>query len=163
MNHIAEFTSRNDLSQRIRTTLAELLNQHLADCVDLYSQTKQAHWNVKGMQFFQLHELFDSLAANLLTHVDSIAERATALGGYAEGTARMAAQHSTLPEFPEHIVASKQMLEVLAERYAQFAATTRSAIERALEYGDQDSADLMIAVSRDIDKDLWFLEAHLQA
>ncbi len=162
MSKVAEFTTRNDLPQRVRTTIVALLNQQLADVFDLYSQTKQAHWNVKGMQFMQLHELFDSLAGTVLGYVDMIAERATALGGYAHGTARMAAQHSTLEEFPEQIVEGKQVVEVLAERYAQFAASTRAAIETALEHEDQDTADLMIEVSRDIDKALWFLEAHLQ-
>lgn len=162
MSKVAEFTTRNDLPQRVRTTIVALLNQQLADVFDLYSQTKQAHWNVKGMQFMQLHELFDSLAGMVLGYVDMIAERATALGGYAQGTARMAVQHSTLEEFPEQIVEGKQVVEVLAERYAQFAASTRAAIETALEHEDQDTADLMIEVSRDIDKALWFLEAHLQ-
>lgn len=162
MSKAAEFTTRNDLPQRVRTTIVALLNQQLADVFDLYSQTKQAHWNVKGMQFMQLHELFDSLAGTVLGYVDMLAERATALGGYAQGTARMAAQHSTLEEFPEQIVEGKQVVEVLAERYAQFAASTRAAIETALEHEDQDTADLMIEVSRDIDKALWFLEAHLQ-
>ena len=98
----------------------------------------------------------------MLGYVDMIAERATALGGYAQGTARMAAAHSTLPGFPQQIVEGKQLVEVLAERYAQFGATTRAAIDTALEHNDQDTSDLMIEVSRTIDKALWFLEAHLQ-
>jgi len=162
MINTTEFATRNDLAQRVRGTLIPMLNQQLADAFDLYSQTKQAHWNVKGMQFFQLHELFDSLAEGVLGYVDMIAERATALGGYARGTARMAAANSTLEEFPEQIIEGKQVVEVLAERYAQFAASTRAAIETALEHDDQDTADLMIEVSRAIDKDLWFLEAHVQ-
>jgi DNA-binding ferritin-like protein len=67
---------------------------HLADTFHLYSQTKQAHWNIKGKDFFQLHEMFDELDAELLPHVDTIAERATTLGGTALGTARMAASAS---------------------------------------------------------------------
>ncbi len=156
------FTTRNDLQQRVRDTIVELLNQQLAASFDLYSQTKQAHWNVKGMDFIQLHELFDDLAANRLSETDMIAERATALGGYAMGTARMAAANSVLPEFPESIVSGKQVVEVLAERYAQYGATTRAAIDTAIDHGDQDTGDLFIEVSRQIDKDLWFLEAHLQ-
>lgn len=157
-----EFVTRNDLAQRVRSTIIPMLNQQLADASDLYSQTKQAHWNVKGMNFMQLHELFDSLAESVLGYVDMIAERATALGGYARGTARMAAANSTLEEFPETIIEGKQVVEVLAERYAQFAASTRAAIETALEYDDQDTGDLMIEISREMDKHLWFLEAHLQ-
>lgn len=96
-----ELLTRNDIPHHVRSAMIELLNQQLADAFDLYSQTKQAHWNVKGMHFIQLHELFDSLASSVLEFVDDIAERATALGGYAKGTARMAAHHSRLAEFPE--------------------------------------------------------------
>lgn len=156
------FATRNDLPQTTRETVITLLNQHLADTFDLYSQTKQAHWNVKGMHFIQLHELFDALAGSVLGYVDEIAERATALGGYAKGTARMAAHNSRLADFPETIVEGKEVVAVLAERYAQLAAFTREAIETALKYGDQDTADLMIEMSRGLDKHLWFLEAHLQ-
>jgi starvation-inducible DNA-binding protein len=138
-----------------------LLNQQLADTFDLYSQTKQAHWNVKGMNFIQLHKLFDDLAEDILKYVDEIAERATALGGYAEGTARMAAANSTLPEFPTEIVDGRQVVEVLAERYAKYAASSRAAIETAMEDEDQATADLFIEISRAMDQHLWFLEAHL--
>ncbi|GIK75293.1 MAG: DNA starvation/stationary phase protection protein [Chloroflexota bacterium] len=156
------FATRNDLPQTTRETIITLLNQHLADTFDLYSQTKQAHWNVKGMHFIQLHELFDALAGSVLGYVDEIAERATALGGYAKGTARMAAHNSRLSDFPETVVEGKEVVAVLAERYAQLAAFTREAIETALKYDDQDTADLMIEISRGLDKHLWFLEAHLQ-
>jgi starvation-inducible DNA-binding protein len=156
------FVTRNDLPQRVRDTMVSLLNQQLADTLDLYSQTKQAHWNIKGMGFIQLHKLFDDLAESVLDYVDMIAERATALGGYAQGTVRMSAANSTLPEFPAEIVSDKQVVEVLAERYAQYAATTRAAIASAAEIEDQDTADLFTEVSRAIDKHLWFLEAHLQ-
>lgn len=156
------FATRNDLPQTTRETIITLLNQHLADTFDLYSQTKQAHWNVKGMHFIQLHDLFDTLAGSVLGYVDEIAERATALGGYAKGTARMAAHNSRLSDFPETVVEGKEVVAVLAERYAQLAAFTREAIETALKYDDQDTADLMIEISRGLDKHLWFLEAHLQ-
>lgn len=156
------FATRNDIPQTTRETIITLLNQHLADTFDLYSQTKQAHWNVKGMHFIQLHELFDTLAGSVLGYVDEIAERATALGGYAKGTARMAAHNSRLSDFPETVVEGKEVVAVLAERYAQLAAFTREAIETALKYDDQDTADLMIEMSRGLDKHLWFLEAHLQ-
>lgn len=156
------FATRNDIPQTTRETIITLLNQHLADTFDLYSQTKQAHWNVKGMHFIQLHELFDALAGSVLGYVDEIAERATALGGYAKGTARMAAHNSRLSDFPETVVEGKEVVAVLAERYAQLAAFTREAIETALKYDDQDTADLMIEISRGLDKHLWFLEAHLQ-
>jgi starvation-inducible DNA-binding protein len=152
-----------DLDVETRQQIVALLNQQLADTFDLYSQTKQAHWNVKGPQFFQLHELFDKLAAELLDHVDTIAERSTTLGGTALGTARMAAANSRLPEYSAVTIAGRESVEALVERYAELAATTRVAIDRADELGDIDTSDLFTGVSRGLDKSLWFLEAHLQA
>src|SRR3954462_1840738 len=156
------FSTRNDLAREVRGKMISLLNQQLADTFDLYSQTKQAHWNVKGAQFFQLHELFDKLAAELLVYVDLIAERATALGGMALGTVRMSASNSQLHESELDVTDSLPMVESVAERYAALAASSRQAIESADGEGDADTADLLTEVSRGLDKSLWFLEAHLQ-
>jgi starvation-inducible DNA-binding protein len=156
------FNTSIDIPQDAREQLVELLNQQLADTFDLMSQTKQAHWNVKGRDFYQLHELFDELAANLAGHVDSIAERATALGGTALGTARMAAENSRLSEYPTDISESMQHVECLTERYAALAAGLRQAINEADELDDQATTDLFTEIVRDVDKHLWFLEAHLQ-
>jgi starvation-inducible DNA-binding protein len=155
------FSTRNDLSTQTREKSVALLNQHLADTSDLYSQIKQAHWNVKGPSFIALHELFDKLAAEVLEHTDEIAERATALGGVAMGTVRMAVKASRLPEYPAGATGQREHLEALAERFAALGKTTRAAIETADEYRDKDTSDLFTAVSRFLDKSLWFLEAHL--
>ncbi len=160
---LAAFDTRNDLPAKARNKMIALLNQQLADTFDLMSQTKQAHWNVKGPQFIALHEMFDDFAEGLEGYVDEIAERATALGGYAAGTVRMAAKSSTLPDYPTDVVADMDHVRALAERYAALAASTRQAIDAADEVGDKDTADLFTEISRDLDKWLWFLEAHLQA
>ena len=154
--------TRIDLPSQTRERMITLLNQQLADALDLYSQAKQAHWNVKGAHFYQLHELFDTLAETLEAHIDLIAERATALGGTAMGTLRQATAASRLPEYPLEAVTGLQHVEALAERYASCAATTRAAIDSATDAGDMDTADLFTEVSRAVDKHLWFLEAHLQ-
>ncbi len=151
-----------DLDGETREQIIALLNQQLADTFDLYSQTKQAHWNVKGAQFFQLHELFDKLAGETLVYVDDIAERATALGGTALGTARMSAAASRLPEYPD-IVGGQESVAALVERYAALAACTRAAIDVSATLSDGGTADLFTGISRGLDKSLWFLEAHLQA
>jgi starvation-inducible DNA-binding protein len=156
------FSTRNDLARELRANVIDLLNQQLADTFDLYSQTKQAHWNVKGAQFFQLHELFDKLAAELAGYVDQVAERATALGGLALGTVRMSAANSQLAECELDVTDSLPTVEALAERYAALARSTRQAIESADGLDDADTADLFTEVSRGLDKALWFLEAHLQ-
>lgn len=155
------FPTRNDLPAKARQGLVGLLNQHLADTADLYSHLKQAHWNVKGPQFIALHELFDRLAEGVEGHVDEIAERVTALGGYALGTSRMAAAASRLPEYPVEATDGPEHVRALVDRYAALAASTRAAIQTSADLGDADTADLLTGVSRDLDKDLWFLEAHL--
>ena len=157
------FTTKNDLSEETRSTVIELLNQQLADITDLYTQTKQAHWNVKGPNFQQLHELLDMLAATLLPHIDIVAERAVILGGVAMGTVRMAAESSQLEPYDNEVHEGMDVVDMVAERYATAAAGAREAIDRSDEAGDMDTADLFTALSRDLDKSLWFLEAHLQS
>lgn len=161
-NKTVRFSTRMDLGKSARAEMADLLNARLADVFDLYSQTKQAHWNVKGAQFIALHELFDDLAAELLDHADMIAERVTAMGGMALGTVRMAAAASSLPEFPADAFEGMAVVAALADRYAAFGASVRAAIDTADQAGDKDTADLFTEVSRGVDKNLWFLEAHIQ-
>lgn len=155
------FHTHVDLPQATREQMIALLNAHLADALDLYSQTKQAHWNLKGIHFQELHELFDELAGSVLVYVDDIAERATALGGTALGTARMSAASSRLPEMP-FLVDGRDFVGALVDRYGQFANSTRAAIDTAANAGDQNTADLFTTISREMDKHLWFLEAHCQ-
>jgi len=156
------FDTRIDIPEESREKLVELLNARLADSFDLYSQLKQAHWNVKGSDFIQLHVLYDDVAERVLGYVDEIAERATALGGLALGTVRMAADATTLEEYPDDAVAGMDSVEAIADRLAAYGEAVRTAIDKAGELEDQDTADLFTEVSRAIDKDLWFVEAHLQ-
>lgn len=157
------FQTHIDLAPDVRQRLVELLNRQLAATLDLYTQTKHAHWNVKGKDFFQLHELFDQLAANVFEFIDKIAERATALGGYAHGTLRMAAENSHLPEYPKEAIEGRQHLDALVDRFARYTAENRKALDAAQNDDDQATADLFTEIARAVDKDLWFLEAHLQA
>ncbi len=158
----ATFPTRIDLPERDRHAMIGLCNERLADTADLYSQIKQAHWNVKGLNFFQLHELFDQLAEEVFPFIDMIAERATALGGTAMGTVRRAAATSTLPEYPSEGADGPKHLHNLIERYATFTSNIRKAIDIADEHHDRTTADLFTEISRTVDKQLWFLEAHVQ-
>jgi starvation-inducible DNA-binding protein len=155
--------TRNDLSQRTRTRIEKLLNQRLADALDLESATKQAHWNVKGPNFIALHELFDQLHGNVEEHVDAMAERIVALGGTALGTVAAVAGASSLAPYPLDISEGIEHLTALSDRLADFGKKVRSGIDKAGKLEDADTADLLTGVSRDVDKYLWFLEAHLQA
>jgi len=155
------YKSRIDLSTDIRAGVVEVLSQTLAATLDLKTQTKQAHWNVKGMNFYQLHELFDEMASELEEYVDMVAERVTALGAIAYGTARVAAEQSILPEYPLTATDEKEHVLALAERFALYAQHVREAIDKTDDLGDSDTADLYTEISRTIDKRLWFLEAHV--
>jgi starvation-inducible DNA-binding protein len=157
------FKTKNDLSEGVRTKVVELLNARLADCVDLETQAKQAHWNVKGPHFIGLHELFDKVYSAVGEYVDQIAERAVQLGGVANGTARTAAKQSTLSEYPASAVDGRSHVDALSTALASFGKMARKAIDEANDLGDLDTADLFTEISRGIDKWLWFVEAHLQA
>lgn len=155
--------TRNDIAPDAREELVALLERHVAASLDLYSQVKQAHWNVRGATFFQLHELYDEVAAVVLPLIDLIAERATALGGFVAGTVRAAAGASVLEEMRPGRLTPDESVAAVADALAAFAASTRAAIDTADELGDQGTADLFTEVTRAIDKQLWFVEAHEQA
>jgi starvation-inducible DNA-binding protein len=157
------FKTKNDLPEATRVKVIEILNARLADCKDLQTQTKQAHWNVKGPNFIGLHELFDKINEEVDEYVDAIAERAVQLGGVAEGTARVVAKRSSLPEYPLNIADGRSHVEALSSALAAFGKSARKAIDDTDELGDKDTADLFTEISRGIDKWLWFVEAHMQA
>ncbi len=159
---LATFETRIDLTMHTRQEMITLLNAQLADTFDMFSLMKQAHWNVKGSQFIALHKLFDEIAEGLLKYVDALAERATALGGIALGTVRMAAGNSRLDPYPPDVFDSLGTVRVMAERLAQLAASTREAADQAEDLHDMASNDLLLEISHAVDKWLWFLEAHLQ-
>jgi starvation-inducible DNA-binding protein len=155
--------TRNDLAPDVRARVGQLLNNRLANAIDLYLQTKHAHWNVKGPGFIALHELFDKLGEELEEHIDTIAERAVALGAFAEGTVSFVTERSQLAKYPAQISEGLAHVDALANAYATFGKSVREAIDAAEQAGDADTSDLFTGISRDIDKSLWFLEAHRQA
>ena len=157
------FSSSVHLSEDTKSKVIEILNARLADAVDLKTQVKHAHWNVKGIQFFQLHELFDSVASHLEDQSDLIAERVTQLGGVANGTARQAAADSSIKEYDFNAVKGEDHVRALVQRMATLANAARKAIDDTGKLGDQATADVFTEITRAADKDLWFLEAHLQA
>lgn len=157
------YATGNDLREGVRLQVAELLNQRLADAIDLGTQAKQAHWNVKGPHFIALHKLFDEIHGAVEGYVDLLAERVVQVGGNAAGTARIAAARSALPEYPDAIASGAEHVQALARALAAFGAQIRRAIDEAADWGDQDSADICTEISRGTDQWLWFVEAHLQS
>jgi starvation-inducible DNA-binding protein len=154
------YKTKNDLPEASRAKLVELLNSRLVSAIDLQTQAKQAHWNVKGPQFIALHELFDKVAETAEDAVDEIAERAVQLGGVARGTARIVAKESALKEYALDAVTGAEHVEALSNALAAFGSQTRSAIALADELGDAGTADLFTSITQEADKQLWFVEAH---
>ena len=157
------YPTKNDLPETTRRQMIDLCNARLADAIDLQTQTKQAHWNVKGPDFIALHELFDKVNGDVEDYVDLLAERAVQLGGAVEGTARSVAKRTTLPEYPVKGGSGRQHVDALSSALAAFGKLMRGAIEESQRVNDQDTNDIFIEISRGTDKWLWMVEAHLQS
>ncbi|MCU0987182.1 MAG: DNA starvation/stationary phase protection protein Dps [Acetobacteraceae bacterium] len=154
--------TRNDIAENSRMGVIALLNARLADLIDHQLALKHAHWNVKGPHFIALHALFDTLQGGLTGHIDDMAERITALGGTAMGSLQAIGKATSLTALPTDMFDGIKLVEALADRTAALGKAVRKGIEETTEMGDADAADLLTGLSRQLDKDLWFLEAHLQ-
>ena len=157
------YANRIDISISVREKVIPHLQSRLSDSVDLFTQIKQAHWNVKGPSFIALHQLFDEVADIVEEYSDLIAERITSLGGRADGTARIAAMYSSLTEYPLDTIDGMVHLSAVADKLTNFGKAVRADIESSAKLGDADTADLFTEISRVIDKQLWLVEAHLQS
>lgn len=156
------YNTENDLASNTKSVVVNLLNARLAEAIDLALLTKQAHWNLKGPQFIAVHEMIDGFRTEIDSHVDTMAERIAQLGGTALGTTQAVAAATPLAPYPTDIYKIKDHLQALIERYAKVANAARAAIDESDEAGDADTADILTAYSRALDKALWFLEAHTQ-
>ena len=156
------FPTKNDLSEKTRSNIVDLCNARLADAIDLQTQCKYAHWNVKGPNFIALHELFDKINEDVEDYIDLIAERAVQLGGIAEGTARVVAKNSDLSEYSLNAATGREHVEALGSALASFGKFVRKAIDASNEVNDADTADIFTEISRGVDKWLWMVEAHSQ-
>lgn len=153
-------TTKNSLSPAIRKKIIAELTPLLSDAQDLYSQVKQAHWNVKGHNFIALHELFDKVADEVNDAGDMIAERIVQLGGQPAGTVRVAAKQSRLKEYPLTASDSAKHIDALSSAVAQFTTFSRKAVDDTAAIGDAITADMLTEITRGLDKQLWFIEAH---
>lgn len=155
--------TKNDLPPEIRSAAVGLLNQRLADAIDLQSQCKQAHWNVKGPSFIALHKLFDEINEGVAGYVDLLAERVVQLGGVAEGTVGVVAERSTLLDYPIGLSKGTEHVAALSDALARFGSSLRTGIDEMADLKDPASADILTEISRGVDQWLWFVEAHLGA
>lgn len=156
------FPTRIELPANTRGTIGAMLNERLADFLDLERQAKQAHWNVKGPRFMQLHELFDATAALAVSWADEIAERAVQLGVAAEGTVQTVAARTKLPVAPERVATADEWVRVVSDALAACANAARENIEQAQDAEDAVTADVLTRIAGAADKQLWFVESHLQ-
>jgi starvation-inducible DNA-binding protein len=154
--------TKNDLPQEARIEAISLLNSRLADAIDLQSQCKQAHWNVKGPHFIALHKLFDNVYTAAGEYVDLIAERIVQLGGVAEGTVRIAAERSTLIDYPQRLRSGDEHVAALSDALATFGRGVRMGVIELDDLGDAATVDILTEVLRGVDQWLWFVEAHQQ-
>lgn len=154
--------TRMSLPEKKRIEIIDILNKSLASTTDLYNQLKHAHWNVKGPQFIMLHKLFDEIAEELEGYIDVIAERITSLGGTALGTAQEAVKNTQLRLYPTNIFEAEDHIEHLAHNFAILGELSRNNMDQTEELDDMATNDVYIDLVRMLDKNLWFIEAHVQ-
>ena len=157
------FKSPSPISDSARQTITQSLNATLADGLDLHSQIKVAHWNVKGMHFAALHPLFETFAVALAAFNDQVAERAVTLGAKAYGTARHVAKASSLPEYPQETTKDTEHVKLLADRIEAYLAAVRKGRDLAEKEKDQDTVDLLTGIIVEFEKNAWFLRASLES
>ena len=155
--------TRVDLPENTRAAMGMILNERLADVLDLERQAKQAHWNVRGPRFQPLHVLFDAVATRAVEWADDLAERAVQLGCVAEGTIQSVVQRSELPACPLNADSADEWLHVIAEALAFVANAARADIKDADAADDDITADLLTRITSEADKQLWLVEAHLES
>lgn len=157
------FQTKNTLPEKVRIQMDVLLQDRLADSIDLMVQAKQAHWNVKGPSFIALHELFDKIAETSEDYPDLIAERIMQFGGAAEGTIQAVASRTHLPNYSLIFKTGREHVEALSHALATYGELIHTAIGQATELNDPATADIFTEILRSVDKNLWFVEAHIQA
>ncbi len=157
------YANRVALSPEVKEQVVEVMQERLAEALDMYSQAKFAHWNVKGDNFYQLHLVFDSVAETIFPQIDQIAERLTQLGGVANGTVRQAAAGSKIPEYNVELINGMHHVSALADALGHYCASLREASDKIDEIGDEPTSDFFKQLVVEAEEQLYFLESHLEA
>jgi starvation-inducible DNA-binding protein len=149
------------LPPKARQAVCDALRAVLTDGLDLYTQLKVAHWNIKGPHFAALHPLFDQFATDQAANNDEVAERVLTLGQLAVGTSRHVAKTSRLPDYPQDVTRDLEHVRLLAERLGTHLAGMRLARDVAKQHEDEDTFDLLTGMIEQFEKHAWFLHATL--
>lgn len=157
------FKNRVALPEDVKEKVVGIMNTTLAGSLDMYSQAKYAHWNVKGVNFYQLHLVFDDVAKTIFKQIDAIAERITQLGGTANGTVRMSAGTSPIPPYNVEALSGPDHLEALANSLGVYCKELREASDKIDDAGDGPTSDFYNQLIVDAEEELYFLESHLEA
>ena len=156
------FETSNDLPPTARRSAIELLNEHLADAIDLQLAGEAGALEHQGAKLRWLARAVRSRSCSGGRDSDLIAERAVALGGVARGTLQAVSGQSQLREYPLEVGEWRAHVRAMQDALATFGRGARKAIDDATGLNDADTADLFTEISRGVDKSLWMVEAHVQ-
>jgi len=148
------------LSTDAKTAIADALNQSVAETAVTTMLAQNFHWNVKGMAFGPLHDLFQKIYEDHFVGQDDLAERVRALDAHAEGTLAGMLKRSKVGEHDGH-ASDQEMIRIMMQAQETLAATLAGAGAIAAEHGDTLTEDLCIARGQTHEKFAWFLRAHL--
>ncbi len=150
------------IAENGRKAVADALTQLLADEHVLYVKTRNYHWNVTGMQFQALHELFGSHYEQLAEAGDDIAERIRSLGFYSPGSMQDFLKNSRLSE-SDHVNGDAQkMVSNLLRDHEAIIQILRHDLDEAMEvHKDAGTSDYLTGLMEEHEKMAWMLRAHL--
>jgi starvation-inducible DNA-binding protein len=161
LNATQVLRTSNDLPAHVRHASIEMLNRNVVHAIDVALSAKHAHWNVRGPSFLVYHQLFEKVFTQLLTQIDSLGERTTALGGIARATVQAVARETDLKPYPVLSVSEQEHIEELAQRLGRLGGELRRASLDATRSEDVVTADVLIQAGAAVDALLWLVESHL--
>ena len=157
------YKNRVALPDDVKHQVVVEMNKTLAAALDTHTQAKFAHWNVKGLNFYQLHLVFDDTAKTIFKQIDPIAERITQLGGVANGTVRQSAATSEIPTYNVDAINGPEHLKALSDSLGKYCSILREASDKIEEIGDGPTSDFYHQLIIDAEEELYFLESHTEA
>lgn len=149
---------KSPLSDENRQITGEALQGALVDLVDLSLLSKQAHWNLVGRGFRSGHLQLDEVVDLAREHSDVVAERAVAIGYNPDGRAATVSKEAGLPSVPEGFIAVADVIDLMVDVLTATSERFRSRID-ATEEADPVSQDILIAITQDIEQQLWMWQA----